>query len=74
MIVQEHFTLNGRDFIKTYSDNGVMIHGGVPVGDYPEVCEPAEFGRTYTETEIPIETDETADKAAAYDILLGGAE
>lgn len=75
MIVQEHFDVNGRDFIRTYSDAGVLIHGGVPEGDYTEACDPAEFGRTYTETDIPIEpTSDTEDKAEAYDILVGGAE
>ena len=74
MIVQEHFDVNGRDFIRTYSDAGVLIHGGVPEGDYTEACDQAEFGRTYTETDIPIEpTDETEEKAEAYDILVGGA-
>lgn len=74
MIVQEHFDVNGRDFIRTYSDAGVLIHGGVPEGDYTEACDPAEFGRTYTETDIPIEpTSDTEDKAEAYDILVGGA-
>ena len=73
-IVQEHFDVNGRDFVRTCSDAGVLIHGGVPEGDYSEACDPAEFGRTYTETNIPIEGDEVADKAEAYDILVGGAE
>ena len=73
-IVTDHIDIEGRDFIRTYSDAGVMIHGGSPEGDYSEACDPAEFGRTYTETDIPIEpTDETEEKAEAYDILVGGA-
>ena len=73
-IVQEHFTVNEIDFVRTYSDSGFMIHGGSPEGDYSEACDPASFGRTYTETDIPIDTDETADKAEAYDILMGVSE
>lgn len=68
-IVQEHFELNGVDFIRTYSDRGMMIHGGSPESDYAEASEPASFGRTYTETDIPIEGD-TAEELLS--ILLGG--
>ena len=71
-IVQKHFTVDEHDFIRTYSDAGMMIHGGVPEGDYSEACDPAELGRTYTETNIPIEGDTDADEVLS--ILLGGAE
>lgn len=72
MIVQEHFKVNERDFIRTYSDSGMMIHGGVPEGDYSEACDPAEFGRTYTETDIPIEGEDTAEEI--LNILMGVGE
>lgn len=73
-IIQEHFLIGERDFVRTYSDSGMMIHGGVPEGDYTEATDPAELGRTYTETDIPIDDETTeADKAEAFDILLGGA-
>lgn len=73
MIVTERFDVNGRDFIRTYSDRNVLVHGGSPEDDYAEACDPAESNRTYTETDTPIEPDETAlaDKAEAYDILMG---
>ena len=74
MIVQEYFTVDDKDFIRTYSNAGMMIHGGMPEDDYDEATDPAEFGRTYTETDIPVETDEStelANKAEAYDILMG---
>ena len=71
-IVQEHFTVDEHDFIRTYSDAGMMIHGGSPEGDYSEACDPAELGRTYTETDIPIEDDTDAEEV--LNILLGGAE
>ena len=72
-IIQEHFTVGERDFIRTYSDAGFMIHGGSPEGDYSEACDPAELGRTYTETDIPIEYDE-AEAEEIVNILTGGAE
>lgn len=71
-IVQEHFDLNGVDYIRTYSDAGMMIHGGMPEGDYAEATEPASFRRTYTETDIPIDSDGEEDEyATAGRILMG---
>ena len=71
-IIQEHFDLNGVDFIRTYSDRNVLIHGGMPEGDYSEATEPAEYGRTYTETNIPIEGETEADEI--LDIIMGVSE
>lgn len=72
MIVQEHFDVNGRDFIRTTSDSGrYVVRDGV---EYGEACDPAEFGRVYTEGELmPPDESALADKAEAYDILIGGA-
>lgn len=69
MIITEHFTINEKDFIRTYSDAGMMIHGGMPEADYAEATDPAELNRTYTETDIPIDSDE--DYATAGRILMG---
>lgn len=69
-IIQEHFLVGERDFIRTYSDAGFYIHGGSPEGDYSEACDPAELNRTYTETDIPIEGGSEADEILS--ILLGG--
>lgn len=73
MIKTEKITINGRELTRTYSDSGYMIErDGVR---YVEAIDPAEFGRTYVETDELAEiTDETAAKAAAYDILTGGAK
>ena len=74
MIVQEHFDVNGRDFIRTYSDAGrYVVRDGI---SYSEACDPAEFNRQYTEGElIPVEErSDLADKAEAYDILMGVSE
>lgn len=70
MIVQTHFDVSGRDFIRTVSDAGrYVVRNGV---SYSEACDPAEFDRQYTEGDL-IPEDETAiaDKAEAYDILMG---
>ena len=72
MIITEQFKVGERDFIRTYSDRGMMIHGGVPEGDYSEACDPAELGRTYTETDIPIDGELTAEEI--LDILMGVTE
>lgn len=72
MIKTETITISGHDFVRSYSDAGYYIHGGMPEGDYAEAIDPAELGRTYTETNIPIEDDTTAEEVV--DILLGGAE
>ena len=58
-----------RDFIRTYSDRGMMVHGGIPEGDYSEATDPAELGRTYTETNIPV--DDGDDYETAGRILMG---
>ena len=55
MIKTEQLTINNKQFTKTYSDAGFMIErDGV---QYSEAIDPSEFGRTYTETDIPVESD-----------------
>lgn len=75
MIVPENHIINGKAFIKQYSDKGMMIERDGAL--YSEAYDPAELGRQYTETDIPIETEEntaTEEKAKAYDILMGVSE
>lgn len=76
MIVTERFKVGERDFIRAYSNSGrYVVRDGV---SYSEACDPAEFGRTYTEGDLmPDEErdmEELADKAEAYDILTGVSE
>jgi hypothetical protein len=53
MIVTEFMTINGKAFVRTYSDNGYMVErDGIR---YAEAIDPAEFGRVYTETDEPID-------------------
>ena len=70
MVKTESFMIGQNEFIRTYSDKGMMIHGGSPESDYAEACDPAEFGRTYTETDIP--NDDSLGAEEILDILLGG--
>lgn len=60
------------NLVKTYSDIGMKIHGGMPEGDYDETYDPIDSGRTYVETDIPIEEDVTAEEIV--NILTGDAE
>lgn len=56
------------NLIKTYSDIGMKIHGGFPEADYDEAYDPIDSGRTYVETDIPIE-EPTAEEIV--NILTG---
>ena len=62
MIKTERIRINDRDIIRTYSDSGYKIRGGVPESDYDVAEDPAELGRTYTETDIPIEDEGTSEE------------
>lgn len=61
------------NMIHSYSDRKVKIHGGFPEGDYDEAYDPIELGRTYTETDIPIDSDE-AEAEEIVNILTGESE
>lgn len=78
MIVKENIEISGRSFTKQYSDSGFYIErDGV---QYSEAIDPSEFGRTYTETDIPVEAEliepqpetDIQQKAEAYDYLING--
>lgn len=81
MIVTETIaptTEGGWTLIKTYSDRGMMIEQVGTGALYAEAIDPDFTGRTYTETDQPIddgsEESEIEDKAEAYDILTGVSE
>ena len=70
MIKTENITISGKPFIRTYSDDGMMIErDGI---EYDEAYDPIDTGRVYTETDIPIESESDAEEI--LNILLGGAE
>lgn len=67
MIITETITINGRDFKRTYSDNGFMIErDGV---QYDEAVDPIDTERVYVETSIM--TDSSDPYSEAGKILLG---
>ena len=54
MIITEQITINGKDFVRTYSDQGKKIErAGVR---YDEAIDPVGTNRKYVETSEPIET------------------
>lgn len=60
--------------VKTYSDAGYYIHGGMPEGDYEVAIDPPGTGRTYVETDRKIEPEDEpteSDYATAGHILIG---
>ena len=67
MIIAEQITINDRQFTKTYSDSGYMIERDG--AQYSEAIDPAEFGRTYTETDIPIEGEGDLTVTDALEML-----
>lgn len=72
MIVQEHFDVNGRDFIRTYSDAGrYVVRDGI---EYSEANDPAEFGRVYTEGDPMSPEDVAAQAEEVLNILMGVSE
>lgn len=71
-IITENFKIGEIDFVRKYSDLGVKIHGDYPEGDYDEACYPAEFNRSFTETDIPIDSESEAEEIV--DILTGVSE
>lgn len=73
MIRTEELKINGKAFVRTTSDAGrYVVRDGF---SYEEAIDPAELGREYTEGELipTVKLSEIEEKAAAYDILMGGA-
>lgn len=58
-LVQETVKIGKRqvEFVHSYSDAGFYIYGGFPEGLYAEAMDPAGLGRTYTETDIPVDEE-----------------
>lgn len=55
MVIYEEIENN---LVKAYSDQKMMIRGGMPMGVYPEAIDPKALGRTYEDTDIPIPEDD----------------
>jgi hypothetical protein len=75
MIVTEMKTIDGRDFVRTYSDTGFIIERDG--ARYSEAYDPVGVGRTYTETDELITDDidmTKIEQKAAYGIRTGMSE
>ena len=70
MIRTEQFEKGGKNFTRTWSDDGRFVVGGEPYGEYTEAIDPTELGRTYTEGDYM----EDPEPKEALSILLGGVE
>lgn len=70
MIRTETHTIDGRAFLRTYSDDGhYVVRDGI---SYNEAWDPAELGRTYTAGDpIPAEEPTEEDYAAVGKIMMG---
>ena len=66
-IKTDHFYIGDRLFNRVFSDEGrYVVRGGV---SYSEACDPAEFGRVYTEGDLmPVEEGEAEE---ILNIILG---
>lgn len=72
MIKTETVNINGSAFVRTYSDSGrYVVRDGV---SYSEACDPAEFGRTYTEGELMPVEDIEAEAQEILNIIMGVSE
>ena len=72
MIKAETITINGRTFVRTYSDANRMIRRDGTGAVYSEAYDPVGSGRTYTETEEEIATEaDDADYKIAFEIITG---
>ena len=71
MILTDTIDIRGETYLKTYSDNGMMIErDGVK---YDEAIDPVGSNRIYSESSdaINVALTKEEEKAVAYDILLG---
>ena len=55
MVIYEE--ISGTDLVRAYSNNNMLIRQDETGYLYSEAIDPNYMGRTYTETDIPIEAD-----------------
>lgn len=71
MIKVEKIMIDGREFLRTYSDDGKKIRKIGTDEVYGEAVDPINAGREYEETDEVIEVEEiSADDA--LEIIVGG--
>lgn len=59
------------DLVMAYSNAGMMIRKDGTEELYTEAVDPDYMNRTYTETDIPVESDEPMDAQDAIDMIFG---
>ena len=59
MIKTENLTINGKEYVRTWSDKSMMIQRDGAL--YEEAIDPAELGRAYTETDQPVTDAEATE-------------
>ena len=80
MIRTERIYVNGRTLVRTYSDANLMIRQDSTGNIYSEAVDPVGSGRTYAETDTPVEQTEgdrvaqLEEDSAALKIILGEEE
>ena len=75
MVITEYYRTreDGVVLVKTYSNKNFMISQDGTGKLYEEAIDPEVMGRTYTETDIPIDHDDEEGTAEdVLNILLGG--
>lgn len=73
MIQTETYDKNRRTLVRTYSDAGYRIRQDGTGAVYDEAVDPADSGRTYTET-TERTPDVELDAQQALDIITGVAQ
>ena len=63
MIIQTKFKLeeDGWELVRSYSSRGMMIRQDGTGELYQEAVDPVVVGRTYTETNIPINVEDVEE-------------
>lgn len=72
-MIRTEFYMEREDGVtlnRTYSDRGMKIRQDGTGIIYDEAIDPEEMGRTYTETDIPVDSDDSPEEI--LNILLGG--
>ena len=75
MVITEYYETreDGVVLVKTYSNKSFIISQDGTGKLYEEAIDPEVMGRTYTETDIPIDhNDEEGTAENVLNILLGG--
>lgn len=67
MIKTETIAIGSKQFMHTYSTAGCYIERDGEC--YADAIDPIDSGRTYTETDVPIEIEEEDVYRAAYNIV-----